>query len=547
MSPEELAAGNGAPYEHHLFVTTLDAVLAEPEVVTMVEDSKLQPGYVRISCEAKEDGYAEQPGVGFTAAFEALARLVEANSQRRFPMAIVRPFGLVPGLLRLLLAAATGVSLYAFVRSTPGPHGADAPNAMLVWVCGAILAASVLLALVEMAGGLRGMGYLQTILLGGAAIALAVAVLKKGSVASSQSEWAGVVGALVLATVIVAVWLAGRLPGEDSWRSGRFTARQPPTIAPAAIGMIAGTIISAGAGIIDGFRIRFDVPRPDPKLAAIALVLLGAVLLFGIVGRRMIPAKLANDDWEQADRAAREELRSRVLLPHIRALYDNALPSYETALPQAEADGFSQVFDPIWEVPTASTARLHAAITAIPGGSIGIAGPRGVGKTTLLDSFCVGTSFRGGETLRVKVSAPVEYSPREFLLHLYAKVCRAVVQRGGGPAAEADPLGTVINRPEQRFPAARCDHFLLDRRGFAADVVLPGQGDQPDTGGGRHASGDRRRHDLLPLPDTATAPAPQCAGAPLARSGSPQPASGNRISADTLGGDRGGGENACCV
>jgi hypothetical protein len=65
----------------------------------------------------------------------------------------------------------------------------------------------------------------------------------------------------------------------------------------------------------------------------------------------------------------------------------------------------------------------------MPGGSIGVAGPRGVGKTTLLESFCgtaLNTRLKGRPVLSVMTSAPVEYDPREFILHIFSSVCRRV-------------------------------------------------------------------------------------------------------------------------
>ncbi|HKN55551.1 MAG TPA: hypothetical protein VJX66_23850 [Amycolatopsis sp.] len=67
----------------------------------------------------------------------------------------------------------------------------------------------------------------------------------------------------------------------------------------------------------------------------------------------------------------------------------------------------------------------------MPGGSIGVSGPRGAGKTTLLQHFCspeyAARDKAPAAPIRVLLSAPVRYDPREFVLHLFASVCHGVV------------------------------------------------------------------------------------------------------------------------
>ncbi|WP_424183292.1 ATP-binding protein [Actinokineospora sp. G85] len=77
---------------------------------------------------------------------------------------------------------------------------------------------------------------------------------------------------------------------------------------------------------------------------------------------------------------------------------------------------------------TGSVARFRDAVARVRSGSIGLAGPRGVGKTTLIEAFA-GQAVDGVRPLKVVVSAPVQYEARDFLLHLFAKVCLAVVDR----------------------------------------------------------------------------------------------------------------------
>ncbi|MDX8140635.1 hypothetical protein SK854_00815 [Lentzea sp. BCCO 10_0061] len=92
-------------------------------------------------------------------------------------------------------------------------------------------------------------------------------------------------------------------------------------------------------------------------------------------------------------------------------------------------------------VVTKTFERLEKMIEDRPGGNFGIAGPRGVGKTTMIEFFASPRVPRDERRpaerprLGVLVSAPVVYDAREFVLHLYAEICRKVA---GDRAVEAD-------------------------------------------------------------------------------------------------------------
>jgi len=83
---------------------------------------------------------------------------------------------------------------------------------------------------------------------------------------------------------------------------------------------------------------------------------------------------------------------------------------------------------------TKEAGRLADMLQRMPGGSIGLAGPRGAGKTALIETFGSDTAvLRGsaGPYLSVAVSAPVEYDSREFILHLFATLCERVLTVSG--------------------------------------------------------------------------------------------------------------------
>jgi hypothetical protein len=99
---------------------------------------------------------------------------------------------------------------------------------------------------------------------------------------------------------------------------------------------------------------------------------------------------------------------------------------------ETSADGLSETTSPSVQIPTAARRAIIKQLETLPGASIGVSGPRGVGKTTLLLSICKGNPrLRGREAIGIYTSAPVEYDGREFLLHLFTSLCRQVLKTAG--------------------------------------------------------------------------------------------------------------------
>jgi hypothetical protein len=132
---------------------------------------------------------------------------------------------------------------------------------------------------------------------------------------------------------------------------------------------------------------------------------------------------------------AKKEVEKAVLingiLPELRLVINAQLDlSYATSLPLLAAPGLAEVFNPTHEIPTESKNNLLRLLENMPGGSIGIAGPRGVGKTTLLQSLCVSPNLeiQMRPVLSVMIPAPVEYDARDFTLHIFSAVCLRVLK-----------------------------------------------------------------------------------------------------------------------
>lgn len=99
--------------------------------------------------------------------------------------------------------------------------------------------------------------------------------------------------------------------------------------------------------------------------------------------------------------------------------------------------------DPAFSVSSHTMDNVAAAARAVGSGSIGISGPRGAGKSTILNNFNTrNNSSNLKQDIRINVSAPVNYDAREFIIHLFGKLCAEVM--------EMAPRGTYIRAETQR-------------------------------------------------------------------------------------------------
>lgn len=130
--------------------------------------------------------------------------------------------------------------------------------------------------------------------------------------------------------------------------------------------------------------------------------------------------------------AAREALRRAILekavLPEMRewitdVLTTDRLRPYRLTFDLSDTSGLTHVTAPEHEVPTKAFNQLDNILAHLGGGSVGISGPRGSGKTTLIRARCAAETHGASDVVGVMVAAPVEYEPREFLTHLYAELC----------------------------------------------------------------------------------------------------------------------------
>ena len=152
-------------------------------------------------------------------------------------------------------------------------------------------------------------------------------------------------------------------------------------------------------------------------------------------------------DWESQQRDIVQTLESAMLSVALTALNSALAAASAPRMSAFSIDGLRSTLTDEKIVITAPFERLEAMIQQRRDGSFGIAGPRGVGKTTLIRFFATGPGLRKRESnqgdestdhqrprLGVVVSAPVRYEARDFVLHLYAELCKRVAGKDADQA-----------------------------------------------------------------------------------------------------------------
>lgn len=141
---------------------------------------------------------------------------------------------------------------------------------------------------------------------------------------------------------------------------------------------------------------------------------------------------------EAATVAFEDALRSVGVAPAIReALNEDAEDRYgETLDFGIEGLGGPGVRE--YELETDAIKRLRGLVGGMRHGSIGIAGPRGAGKTTLINAYCQ-PADTNDRRLRKVIEAPVRYEARDFILTLFGQLCEAVEDTEGDESELQEP------------------------------------------------------------------------------------------------------------
>lgn len=158
-----------------------------------------------------------------------------------------------------------------------------------------------------------------------------------------------------------------------------------------------------------------------------------------------VAAEQAREDWISA-------LARDGVMPLLRSQVTMGQDRYGTTLPFIDAARLGAVsrLDQLVSSPASDLVAWH--IEGMASASIGVSGPRGAGKSTVLQRFCEPKFTRTNEDLLVLVSAPTGYDRREFLIHLFGKICEKVA--GPNSSLEADaPHEKVRSRLRRFMPA----------------------------------------------------------------------------------------------
>ncbi|MFC4121173.1 NACHT domain-containing protein [Nonomuraea zeae] len=148
----------------------------------------------------------------------------------------------------------------------------------------------------------------------------------------------------------------------------------------------------------------------------------------GLAGYR-VAAEQAHRDWIGA--MVREGV-----LPLLRAELSDEHDAMTTVLPAVDPGrlgGLSRIEE---FVATEEAAYLTQLITKLGSASIGLSGSRGAGKSTVLRHLCGREGDRSSAHLCLLVHAPTAYNAKEFITHLFLKVCEEVTG-DTGPQASA--------------------------------------------------------------------------------------------------------------
>jgi hypothetical protein len=136
------------------------------------------------------------------------------------------------------------------------------------------------------------------------------------------------------------------------------------------------------------------------------------------------------------------------LLAQVRTYINTARQGrFGHAYSVATSPALSEVYDSINKISTKIEAELAGLLERLDGASIGVAGPRGAGKSTLIRGYCEeavsstddlkaidrsaflgsGLPERSWGDLRCMLAAPVDYVAQDFVLHLFATFCETVI------------------------------------------------------------------------------------------------------------------------
>ncbi|MEU8251736.1 NACHT domain-containing protein [Nonomuraea sp. NPDC048916] len=141
-----------------------------------------------------------------------------------------------------------------------------------------------------------------------------------------------------------------------------------------------------------------------------------------------VAAEQAYQDWIGA--MVREGV-----MPLLRAELHDERDDMSTVLPELDLSrlgGLSRIDE---FVATEQSKYLRHLVAKLGSGSVGVSGSRGAGKSTVLRHLCGRDQNGATAHLCLLVHAPTAYDPKDFLTHLFLKVCEEVTGDTGEQAS----------------------------------------------------------------------------------------------------------------
>lgn len=224
---------------------------------------------------------------------------------------------------------------------------------------------------------------------------------------------------------------------------------------------------------------------PFPLVGVAGLV--GVAMLSGSILRRHLPELFPVTSVGQFGRmvphedliglgSRRQAVQAEVVIPKIwEFIRRNRELAYGRRLIFDEVAGlYDEAESSV--VQTAATRRLARVLGRADSVAVALAGHRGVGKTTAIRSIARGlhTSPERPAPFVVVASAPANYDARDFVLHLHALLCRAVLERVGSPQPE--------NGRRLRIATRRVAWGLIFALGCAGTALVLWHADAPRFG-----------------------------------------------------------------
>ncbi|WP_410657804.1 hypothetical protein [Amycolatopsis sp. lyj-112] len=203
-----------------------------------------------------------------------------------------------------------------------------------------------------------------------------------------------------------------------------------------------GWLVITGALLVGYLRVlQLSWAAMPLAFQVVGVLGLGGVLGMAvqIIGRR-VPGLFVTEGWQHAGEWAHPELIGlgdrrdfalrEIVLPELRDyLRDHRRTRDRVTLVFEEPDETADLEAGL--VRTAAVKRLRRIVDRAESVAVALAGHRGTGKTTSIRSLEQGLLSRSDQAapLVVVASAPAAYEARDFVLHLHALLCKAVLAK----------------------------------------------------------------------------------------------------------------------